>query len=59
MVERLRSIAQLAVEAQTASDAVPANDVDTSPLEELVADIESDLEAVNAYLGAVRRGEVP
>lgn len=53
MLERLRSIAQLAVEAQSASDRPPEGD-NASELENLVADIESDLIAVNDYLSERR-----
>jgi hypothetical protein len=55
LLNRLQSIASQAVEAQTASqDIGSGSEPEISALWDLVADIESDLEAVNAYLTEIR-----
>lgn len=58
MIVRLQSIATQAVEAQTASEEVgTGGEPEMSALEDLVADIELDLDAVNSYLSELRRRE--
>lgn len=55
LIDRLQSIARQAVEAQTASEELATgSEPELSALEDLVADMESDLEAVASYLDEIR-----